>query len=287
MAAEEFIRDVGDDDFEREVILRSAEVPVVTDFWATWCGPCRTLGPLLERLAREAAGAFVLAKVDVDQSPLAAQSFAVRSIPTVLGFRDGAAVASFVGAQPERAVREFLARLLPSAADRLVTEAEQLVAARDASAAEARLREALRAEPRNARALVLLARLLADRGDTDGAQDLLARVSAEGAIAAEAERLAARLRMRSGATSNDLDSLRARAAAGPRDPQAHLDLGRALAASGDFEGALAALLESVRIDSKLGDEAARRAILDVFALLGPEHAATVRGRAELARALYR
>jgi putative thioredoxin len=259
---------------------------VVVDFWATWCGPCRALGPLLERLAREGAGEFVLAKVDVDRNPLAAQSFAVRSIPTVIGFKDGAPAASFVGAQPERAVREFLAQLAPSAADRLVVEAERLSAAGETAVAESRLREALALEARNPAALLALARRLAERGEAAEAQALLARVSADGPLAAEAERLAARLRT-AAASAAELDPLRARVKSSPRDPRAWLELGRALAARGEYEAALEPLLESVRLDSRQDDEAARRAILDVFALLGPEHPATAKGRSELAKALFR
>lgn len=284
-----FSIDVGDADFEREVLRRSHETPVVVDFWAAWCGPCRALGPILEALAEEHAGGFVLAKVDVDRAPETAGRFGVRSIPTVLAFREGRVVQEFQGAQPEPVVRQFVTGILDTPADRAAREGEALLdgGADRAEEAEARFRAALDEEPRHPRALLGLARVLAARGQEDEALEQLAYVSPASAVADAAERLAAELRTRSAAAGADLDALRARVAGTPDDLDARLDLGRALAAGGDHEAALEALLEVVRRDPHHADDAARKAMLDLFELLGGDHPLTSRFRAELARALYR
>jgi putative thioredoxin len=281
-----YVLDVRDADFDREVLERSAERPVVVDFWAPWCGPCRTLGPLLERLAAEHAGAFLLAKVNVDEEPRLAQGFAVRAIPTVIGLRDGKVVAEFTGAQPESAVRQFLAAILPTPADRAVDEAEALAARGEASRAEARFREALALDAHHARGLLGLARVLAAPGREAEALSLLDRVTGSAAVEAEAERLAAELRTRQGG-GEDEAALRARISREPGDLAARLALGRALAGAKRWEEALGELLEGVRRDPSYAEEAARKAMLDVFALLGPEHPLVVRFRSELARLLFR
>ena len=142
MAAEgSWIVDVVDADFEREVIERSRETPVLVDFWAPWCGPCKTLGPLLERLAEEHQGAFVLAKVNSDEAPQTSRMFEIRSIPTVIGFSNGAIAGEFVGAQPERVVRQLLARILPTPADQIAEEASEIAERGESSEAEAKFRE--------------------------------------------------------------------------------------------------------------------------------------------------
>jgi putative thioredoxin len=187
--------DVTDATFQRDVLDRSAQVPVVVDLWAEWCGPCRTLGPILERAVAATGGAVELAKVDVDRNPHVAAAFAVQSIPAVFAIRDGKVVDSFVGAVPERSVQEFVARLEPgrSAADELVARGD-----------EASLRAALDLEPNHAGAVVALAELLVDKGEGNEALELLHRVPET----AEVRRVAARARL-SGANGDgqeDVDS---------------------------------------------------------------------------------
>jgi len=279
------IVDVGDADFERAVLERSKDVPVVVDFWAPWCAPCRALGPVLERLATEYAGDFVLAKVNVDEAPAVAQAFRVQSIPAVKGFRDGALVAEFVGAQPEPAIRQFLSALLPSEADRLAREGEGRLAADDATGAEVAFRDALARDARHPHALLGLARCHAERNEVPEALSHLERISPNASVAREAERLAAELRTRADGAGDEA-ALRARLAADPSDLDARLALGRALAAHRRYEDALAELLEVVRRDRRHADEAARKAMLDVFQVLGDDPVVD-RYRSELAKALFR
>jgi len=286
MADVPLVLDVGDHDFEREVLERSKSVPVVVDFWAPWCAPCRALGPVLERLAHEHAGAFVLARVNVDEAPAVSQAFAIQSIPAVKGFRDGALAAEFIGAQPEAAVRQFLVAVLPSEADRLARAGEAKAAAGDAAGAADAFHEALAHEARHPRALLGLARLGAAAGEAAAALGLLERVPPGAGVAREAERLAAELRTLAEASADE-PALRARLAADPGDLDARLRLGRALAAHGAYGDALAELLEVVRRDRSFADDGARKAMLDVFEVLGADDPLTERYRSELARVLFR
>jgi putative thioredoxin len=285
MTRESGILEVNDASFYQQVLVRSHELPVVVDFWAPWCGPCRQLAPVLERVAASANGRFVLAKLNVDDSPAIARQYGVQSIPLVVAFRDGQPVNQFLGLQPEAAVREFVARLEPSEADRSAREAAQLALRGERTAAEARYRAALALEPRHEAALLGLARLLGERGETEPALELLARIVPGSPAEAEVDRLSAELRMRAHGRADEA-ALRRRIAADPDDFTARLELGRALAATQRHADALELLLEVIRRSSAHIDEA-RKAVLDVFELLGPRHELTQRYRKQLAQALFR
>ncbi len=275
-----FVKDVDTAAFQRDVIDRSKEVPVVVDFWAAWCGPCKVLGPLLEKLAGEFAGGFELAKVDVDSNQELAGQFGVQGIPTVVGFKDGAPVGQFTGALPEHSVLQWLRQIVPSEADMLAAAAGDLLDEGEASAAERSYREALTIDPHHVDAAVGLASLLIDAEKNQEALDLLGPVPPT----QEVERLQAAARMGT-VDTNAIPDLEARLVTDPDDTAARIELGRALAATHQFEPALQHLLEAVSRGGETRDEA-RRAMLDVFEVLGSDHDLTITYRRRLASALF-
>lgn len=285
MSQSALVFDTTEQTFERDVLQRSFEVPVVVDFWAPWCGPCRTLGPILERLAEEMGGQFVLAKVNVDHCPQLAAAFQARSIPMVIGIRSGKVVAQFVGALPESAVREFLTRLLPSEAERLVARAGEALSSGRTEEAESLFRQALEKDPRCDGALLGLARIHAERGNSAEALALLDRIPPGSDVEQEAAHLAALLRVREGGPAS-VDSLRQRLDADPDDLDARFELAKALASQGRYEDALSHYLEIVRRDRSYRDDAARKAMVDIFEVLGPGNPTAEHYRDELARLLF-
>jgi putative thioredoxin len=277
--------DATDADFDAQVIERSKRTPVVVDFWAPWCAPCRALGPLLERLANEHAGAFIVARVNTDENPGLAGAFRVQSIPMVLGVRDGAVVAHFVGALPESGVRDFLAQLLPSEGEEIAAEANKLLAEGKTAEAEQTFRHAIEIDPRADAARLGLSSILAQRGDVDGALALLDAIG-PGPLRQDADRFAAGLRIRQSAPGDDAE-LRARLEANPTDLETRFALAQVLAAKSRYDEALEHYLTIVKQSRSFRDDAARKAMIDIFDLLGAGNDIADRYRSELATVLFR
>ncbi len=252
--------EAGEADFETKVLERSFERPVVVDFWAAWCAPCRQLGPILERQADEHAGDVELVKVDVDANPGLAAAFGVQGIPAVKAFRDGQIVSEFVGAYPEAAVKKFFATLLPTVADRETAAGDDAATPEEAERA---YRAALETDPRHRGATLGLASIVAARGEFNGARDLLAQLPED----ADVRKLKAQI---------DLAEDAERSA--PDDPLS------AVGVDDDWEPVLERLLDEIRGGD--GSDRARQRMLDIFEVLGPEHPLTRTYRSRLASALF-
>jgi putative thioredoxin len=278
MSESEYILEVSEAEFDQAVIERSREVPVIVDFWAEWCGPCRVLSPILEKLAEEGKGAFLLAKVNVDENPSLATEYNVRGIPAVKAFRAGMAVAEFVGAIPEPKVREFIGKVAPSEAERALNEAQSLLSIRQWAAAEAAFRRVLEDQPGNAIAALGLVKALLAQGRGCEAEELLEDFPrSDHIMTAETLKPLAHLLCQVEPAEppiydSDLDAL-------------FYQAGRLLA-RGQWEAGIDGLLETIRRDKKYGKGEPRRIMLSLFELLGEDDPRTREYRNELASALY-
>jgi len=278
--------EVSEAEFEAAVLDRSTEVPVLVDFWAPWCGPCRVLGPVLEKLAAEYAGDFILAKVNVDESPSLAGALGIQGIPAVKLFRDGDIASEFTGALPEPEVREFLSRFLPSVADKRAQHAAQLEQEGKGTQAKTIYQEILDSDPNHAKALLGMGRLLMNEGDGTGALERLEQVSLVAEERKEADRLIARIKLQEGG-AQDVAALQARVKVEPNNLEARFELAQALAGMEKYEEALTEFLTIVKTDRGFQDDGGRKAMVQIFEVLGSDHPLTDRFRSELAAALFR
>ena len=276
--------DATEANFESEVIEASRSVLVLVDFWAPWCGPCKALGPILEKLAVEYAGRFKLVKVNSDVSQSLAQGFGIRSIPDVYAFRDGKAVSHFLGAQPESQIRAFIDKLLPSQADLERTRAADLRAQGDPSGAEAALRKAIELAPREDRARIELAELLLAEKRGDEAVVVLDEVRPD----RELDVRVAALKGAAGfarASGGDESALLSRIAAGPSDLDARDTLAQLYAGSGRFREAMDQLLEILQRERSWKDGEARKQMLNIFNLAASDTELIGEYRRKLSRTL--
>jgi putative thioredoxin len=279
--------DVGKSNFSQVVIEGSVEKPVIVDFWAPWCGPCRALTPILEKLAAEYDGRFVLAKLNSDEHPDISARYGVRGIPNVKAFVGGEIVDEFSGALPESAVRQFLDRVLPSPADELRDEAAALYTnTHDVDAALEILERAQALAPANEEVRLDRAALLAEAGRGDEARDLISGLKPLTQMGDRVSALKAKLDLADGAAdAGGEDELARRVAAKPDDLDARLQLAHALAARRAYREALEQLIELVQRDRTFRDDAGRKTMLKIFELIPGERDLVGEFRRKLARAL--
>lgn len=269
MAASPHIADITEQTFEAAVLARSRQTPVLVDFWAAWCGPCKMLMPLLAKLADEYHGKFYLAKVNTDVEQALATRYGVKSLPTVKLFKNGQVVDEFLGVQPEKTIRALLDRHIPRESDALVHTA--LLALQSGNTGEALtiLQKAMNADPANDRVKLEFAQLLMQLGRPDDAEQTLHGLSAETKDSADVAALRAQLEFaRIAQTARAPDELLKAISANPKDSAARYELAAQLVLHQQFAPALDQLLEIVRTDRKFRDDAARKAMISVFNLLG-------------------
>lgn len=294
-SAAAMIFDVDTDNFEAEVVHASMEVPVIVDFWAPWCGPCKQLMPVLEKAVQAAKGEVKLAKVNLDDNPQLAQALRVQSVPTVFAFFGGRPVDAFQGAQPESAINAFVEKLVQiarSSKPDAIDIPETLKAAADALAqgdlpvAQNMYMQILQQDDNNAAAFAGLIRTYIAAGAIEQAEAMLESASEKFSGNDELEAARTALEMAKKASGVDLGALEKAVADNPKDHQARIDLAEGQFAVGQKENAIDTLIASIEIDRNWNEEAARKALLKFFEALGHSDPLTIDGRKKLSAILF-
>ncbi len=297
-AASPWIRDSGLETFAADVLEASRETPVIVDFWAPWCGPCKQLGPALEAAVNDAKGAVRLVKVNIDDNPEIAQQLRIQSIPTVYAFSNGQPIDGFQGALPESQIKQFVAGLTggsghghghggPEHTAQVLQMADEAMAAGDLATAAQAFGHVLQDEPGHPRAVAGLARCYLTGGDVERAKTTLQLVRPDGAGDEAIRAVEAELKLREAAPKlGDYEALEARLAADANDHQARYDLALAADAAGDRDRAIAELLELIRRGRKWNEEAGRKQLLTLFDAMGPADPRTAEARRKLSALLF-
>jgi len=287
MADSPYVIAVTAESFRRVVVEGSHERPVLVDFWADWCAPCRMLMPILASLADAYGGKLLVAKVNTEEEQALAVEYSIRSLPTVQLFKDGRPIDQFMGALPEPQVREFLERHLPRESDRLLTQARGLLNAGDRAGAIRMIEQARKADSENARVRLVEAEIEAVGGNIQGAQAILDDLPPELADDPKVARLKGQINFAAIQVDSPLEAtLVSRLEADPKDSDARHRLAAYLVVRGDFEGALEQLLELMKRDRAFADDAGRKGMLMIFAMLGGQGDLVTRYRSRMLNALY-
>jgi len=288
----DLVKDTTTKTFREDVLTESVKQPVLVDFWAPWCGPCKQLQPIIEKVVKAAGGKVKLVKMNIDENPEIPGQLGIQSIPAVIAFQRGQPVDGFMGALPESQVKGFIERLVgplgPGATEELIAQAQEAQAQGDAAGAAALYASVLAQEPDNLAALAGLARIELDAGNLEGARGILAPVpEAKRIDPAIASVIAAIELAEKSASLGDTAELEARVAQNPNDHQARFDLAMAFAANDRRDDAVDALIDIIKRDRTWDEDGARRQLLQFFEAWGPMDETSIAGRRKLSAVLFR